>query len=137
DSADDESQDEEDAGDDPGDLLVLVIALKGKAVLVLPGADQSDDQIDEGPQAQAAEGDELEDAGPDLAEVETIGAESAEQPRKQPGGEKRFLPDEGLMLPVCGLGGVPLAGVVHRRWRLLGHYHVHGCRREFQQSMIG
>src|SRR5699024_3527474 len=35
DSADDESQDEEDAGDDPGDLLVLVIALKGKAVLVL------------------------------------------------------------------------------------------------------
>src|SRR5699024_12174068 len=74
--------------------------------LVLLGADQGDDQIDEGPQAQAAEGDELEDAGPDLAQIEAIGAESAQQPRKQPGGEKRFLPDEGLVLPVCGLAGV-------------------------------
>jgi hypothetical protein len=59
---------------------------------------QSDDQVDEGPDAETAEGDEFEDAGADLAEVETVDAESAEQPRQQPRSEERFLPDEGLVL---------------------------------------
>ena len=41
----------------------------------------------------------FEDAGTDLAEVEAVDAESAEQPRQQPRSKERFLPDEGLELP--------------------------------------
>jgi hypothetical protein len=61
-------------------------------------AGQGDDQVDEVPDAETAEGDELEDAGTDLAQVEAVDAESAEQPRQQPRSEERFLPDEGLVL---------------------------------------
>jgi hypothetical protein len=99
DSAEDEAEDEEDAGDDPGDLLVLVISLEAQTLLVLLSAGQRNDEVDEVPDAETAEGDEFEDAGADLAQVEAVDAESAEQPRQQPRSEERFLPDEGLELP--------------------------------------
>ena len=78
---------------------MLVISLKAQTLLVLLSAGQRNDEVDEGPDAESAEGDELEDTGTDLAQVEAVDAESAEQPRQQPRSKERFLPDEGLELP--------------------------------------
>ena len=78
---------------------MLVISLEAQTLLVLLSAGQRNDEVDEGPDAESAEGDELEDTGTDLAQVEAVDAESAEQPRQQPGSDEGFLPDEGLVLP--------------------------------------
>jgi hypothetical protein len=55
--------------------------LPGQWLNLLVGelADQDHDEVDQHPYADAAEGDDLEDAGPDLPDVETVHAQRAEE----------------------------------------------------------
>nr|BFF07980.1 hypothetical protein GCM10023233_29490 [Brevibacterium otitidis] len=79
DDADDESECDEDGGDDPRGLLVLLVTGQRAALLVARGADEDHDEVDERPDAQSAGGQQLGDRRADLAEVEAIGAERAEE----------------------------------------------------------
>src|SRR5690606_1029178 len=55
------------------------------ALLIGEGADGDHDQVDQRPDAQAAEGDDLQDAGADLADVEAVDAKHAEEEAQQKG----------------------------------------------------
>ena len=56
-------------------------------LLVAERADENDDEVDEGPDAEAAEGDQLQDAGADLADIEAVHAEHADEEAEQCGGK--------------------------------------------------
>lgn len=53
------------------------------ALLVGEGTDDDHDEVDQRPDAEAAEGDQLQDAGADLADVEAVRAEAAEKEAQQ------------------------------------------------------
>jgi hypothetical protein len=68
---------------------VLVEALERPAVAVALRAEQHEQQVDEHPDAEPAEGDELQDRGADLAEVEPVCAPVPEQQREEPRRDER------------------------------------------------
>ena len=59
------------------------LLFKRVAVHVLETADDYQDEIDQRPHAQPAEGDQLEDTETGVAEVETVNAETTEEKGKQ------------------------------------------------------
>ena len=59
--------------------------------LVGHGARGDENDVDDPPDAEAAGGDELEEAGADLAEVEAVDAERAEQNGQKQGNEEAAL----------------------------------------------
>lgn len=63
---------------------MLVVTLQRKPLLVAGLVCQHQDEVDQGPDAQTADRDKLEDAGSDLAQVETVYAENTEEEGKQP-----------------------------------------------------
>ena len=61
-----------------------------EAVFVSEGAADDDDEVDEGPDAEAAEGDDHEGGGAVFADVEAVGSEDAEEPAEEEGNETGF-----------------------------------------------
>ena len=79
DEEDEDGERDEDAHDDPCRPLVLVVSRQTHAGRVALGAEERDQQIDEPPDAVAAEGDEFQEPRADLPEVEAVNTEDAEQ----------------------------------------------------------
>ena len=86
-----DAQHKQDNGHNPCQLLVLFVAFQRLAALIAACADQVDDQVDDRSDAEAAQCDELEHAGANLAKVEAVDAQGSEEPGQQPGNEKAFL----------------------------------------------
>jgi len=61
--------------------------LEGQALYILVAAGEDHDEIDEGPDAATAEGDELDDADPDMSCVEAVDAEETEEETQQQGNQ--------------------------------------------------
>ena len=70
--------------DDQRDLLVLLVASKYATLCVLAVAGDDHDDIDQSPDATAAESEELGKTEADLVGVKTISAEVAKEEREQP-----------------------------------------------------
>lgn len=64
-----------------------------EAVFVGESAADDDDEVDEGPDAEAAEGDDHEGGGAVFADVEAVGTEDAEEPAEEEGDETGFCGD--------------------------------------------
>lgn len=87
---------------------VLLVAVQRSALFVLLMAREDDDQVDEPPYSIPAPGQQFQDAGADLAQVEPVHAEGPEKQGQQPRREKRFLTVNGLPLVQRRLGAIPL-----------------------------
>lgn len=64
-----------------------------EAVFVGESAADDDDEVDEGPDAEAAEGDDHEGGCAVFADVEAVGTEDAEEPAEEEGDETGFCGD--------------------------------------------
>jgi hypothetical protein len=90
DAAEAEQKNEDDRQDDR-ERLVLLVPGEEPVLFIGLGAGKNDDQVDQVPEPQSATRDELQDAGTDLAKVEPVDAEVAEQEAEEPGRDETLL----------------------------------------------
>src|ERR1043165_5399851 len=77
------------------------------AGLVLERADDDQDEVDQHPDAEPPEGDQLQDPGADLADIEAVNAEKAEEQAQEHRREDALVRGAGRRLPgtARGAGG--------------------------------
>jgi hypothetical protein len=74
---------------------VLAVAGQRYATLVTLVPSQHNDRIYQRPDPEPAEGDELQQAGTNFAQVEAVNSEEPEEKGQQPGGDEGFLGRRG------------------------------------------
>ena len=70
---------------------MLVIALQREALLVALLVRQNEDEVNECPDTHAPEGEQLEQSGTDLAQIEAVDAEYADEQGEQPGHQEGLV----------------------------------------------